>query len=75
VKKFLVFILLALLIYFLFTLTRTQQVRPSKLGADKTDVFAIPLDTSPTEERQNKERLQKIQKELEEERAQEQKES
>jgi hypothetical protein len=70
VKKILVFIVIVVLIYFVFSLTRRQQpgpLEPSKLGSDKTDIFAIPLDTSPTEERINREQLEELEEELQEE--------
>jgi len=41
--------------------------KPVNLGADKTDIFAIPADTSPTEERIQRERLKEMEKELQEE--------
>ena len=69
-KKFLVFIVVVLLIYFIVSIIRTQQPpapEPIKTGADKTDVFAIPLDTSPTEERINREELKELEEEIQEE--------
>jgi len=58
----------------LFLSADSNNQQPSKLGSDKTDIFAIPLDTSPTEERQNREELRELEEELQEE-AQEESES